>query len=219
MNNIPKLGTNSSATSSPTPVKIRSRPIPLNGMIWSARPASTRQIAPATPGKTTPGCVNSTYSPSSPAKIRSSAICGSEIMFRKRLTRLISSRTTCADLVRNTTSWRPTCTLLPSIFSSSSSRSSATRSITFFSSASFDVIALESRTASIAHLTLRLRSCAIDSMNAAAKFSIFSAEWSRAPSDLGSSRFSPGSGGGDPPGNSDTGCAAPILVPGAIAAT
>ena len=73
--------------------------------------------------------------------------------------------------------------------------------MTFFLSASFSVIATLLRTAWIAHSVLRPRFCAMLSLNEAVKFSIFSpitplTSW-------------------PPPA---TGWAAPILVPGAIAA-
>ncbi len=75
-------------------------------------------------------------------------------------------------------------------------------SMTFFLSASLSVIATLLRTAWIAHSALRPRFCAMLSLNDAVKFSIFSpitplTSW-------------------PPPA---TGWAAPMLVPGAIAAT
>jgi hypothetical protein len=71
-------------------------------------------------------------------------------------------------------------------------------------------MASDSRTALSAHSTLRFRSLAIDSMNAMVNFSAFSAATSRR--SLSSSR-SP------PPPLALTGEAAPMLVPGAMAAT
>jgi hypothetical protein len=91
--------------------------------------------------------------------------------------------------------------------------------MTFFSSASDPVIATESRTASIAHSTFRPRSSAIDSAKAAVKFSTFSAMTSSWVF-RGSSPSSFLDGGRScPEGMIETGWAAPMLVPGAMAAT
>ena len=78
-------------------------------------------------------------------------------------------------------------------------------SITFNSSAFSEVIDALSFTDDLAHSTLRLRLVAIASMRPTAKFSPFCF--------ITSSVFS------TPPGPSETGCAAPMLVFGAIAAT
>ena len=83
-----------------------------------------------------------------------------------------------------------------------SSRSFATKSTTWIFAASSAVIDTLSRTAFTAHSTLRPRRWAIASLNDAVKFSIFSP---RTP--LMSSPCPP------------TGCAAPMFVPGAMAAT
>ena len=107
--------------------------------------------------------------------------------------------------MRESTSLRfspPTSTSRPSACATTSSRSFATKSTTWIFAASSAVIETLSRTAFTAHSTFRPRRCAIASLNEAVKFSIFSP---RTP--LISSPCPP------------TGCAAPMFVPGAMAAT
>ena len=90
----------------------------------------------------------------------------------------------------------------PSIFARRSGSESATRSTTFSFTASRSVIETDWRTAFSAHSTLRPRSVAMVRANAAASLATFSIMV-----------LSP------PPPPTDTGCAAPMFVAGAIAAT
>ena len=115
--------------------------------------------------------------------------------------RLIWYRSTRAPLMESV-SLRPSrSTLRPSAWLSRSSMSLAMISMTFFLSASCAVIETLRRTASIAHSAFLPRCRAIVSPNEAVKFSIFSPM-----TPLTSC----------PP--LATGCAAPMLVAGAIAA-
>ena len=95
-----------------------------------------------------------------------------------------------------------TSTVRPSARATTSSRSLATKSTTFSRAASSAVMETLLRTALAAHSTLRPRLCAIASLNEAVKLTIF-----RPIVPLMSSPPPP------------TGWAAPMLVPGAMAAT
>ncbi len=132
-------------------------------------------MPPATPGRITPGVVNSTYSPRIPARISSTAMSGLASTSKKRVVRLISTSRSSAPARASLRGTPATVTSRPSICASRSVRSGATRSTTPSFSASSAGIATDSRTAFTAHSTLRFRSRAMDSMKAAAKFSAFSA--------------------------------------------
>ncbi len=109
---------------------------------------------------------------------------------------------TGAPLVANVTGPREVFTVRPSILSRRSGTLSATRSTTLRLTASRSVAETEDRTAFSAHSTLRPRSAAIVRAKAAASFSTFLV--------ISLSM---------PPPPTGTGCAAPMLVAGAIAAT
>ena len=129
---------------------------------------------------------------------------------KSRWSWVISMGVTGSPATASVTVLPATLTSRPSISSRSSSRSFATRSITPSSRATSCVLASASRTALSAHSTLRSRSFAIDSMKAIVNFSAFSCD---------TSRRSPSSSRWPPPPPALTGEAAPMLVPGAMAAT
>ncbi len=127
---------------------------------------------------------------------------GSEIRARKRSRKRTSMTLTGASLVARVTWPRVVLTVRPSILASRSGTLSATRSAILSLTASRSVADTEERTAFSAHSALRPRSVAMVRAKAAASFSIFLIiSLSPVP----------------PP--TATGCAAPIFVAGAIAAT
>ena len=135
---------------------------------------------------------------------------GSTSTFRKRVRSGIGSSCTGATAIVERHALAAELDLAPvDLRAAASARSAATRSITCSRSASSAVTATDSRTAFAAHSTLRSRSLAIDSMKAASRFSAFcDGDVAALPllAPAASRRRCP------------TGCAAPMLEPGAIAA-
>ena len=126
---------------------------------------------------------------------------GSVIRARKRSRKRMSMTFTGAPLVSRVTAPRFVFTTRPSIFSSRSGRRSAIRSITFSLRASRSVTDTHDRTAFSIHSAFRPRSTASVRAKAAASFSTFlSISLSICPPTA-------------------TGCAAPMFVAGAMAAT
>ena len=121
---------------------------------------------------------------------------------RKRSRNPTAIGVTAASLVASVTEPFGVFTTRPSILARRSGTLSATRSTTLSFTASRSVADTDERTAFSAHSTLRPRSVAIERAKAAASFSTFL---------LISLSIWP------PP--AATGCAAPILVAGAMAAT
>ncbi len=121
--------------------------------------------------------------------------------FRKRSRKLVSMATTFASRVASVTGPFDVFTVRPSIFASRSGIESAIRSTTFSVTASRSVTDTDSRTAFSAQSAFRPRSIAIVRANAAASFATFFI--------ISLS----------PPPETATGCAAPMFVAGAIAAT
>ena len=159
------------------------------------------EIPPMTPGRMTPGVESSKKRPSIPSIISTYATFGSVIRFRNRSRNPTSIGITVAARVASVTGPFTVRTTRPSTFASRSAMESATRSTTFRRTASRSVIETDWRTAFSAQSALRPRSAAIERTNAAASFSIFVM--------LVLSGFP----------DTATGCAAPMFVAGAIAAT
>ncbi len=196
-----------SATSSPTPRMHSARAPALTGSIWKATPAMRTQIAPTTPGTMVPGWNSSSMMPITPSMAMRYAICGSASACSTRSRMVHSTVRSSAPAVCSRRVSPPSCTSRPSIFRKSSGTSSATRSITFSRSASVAVIETLSRTAFSAQSTLRERRSAMPCTKAAVSFSIFF-------SIVSTSEFF-----STPPPPMPTGCAAPMLLDGAMAAT
>ena len=158
-------------------------------------------MPPTTPGSIAPGLDNSNISPYIPMIINIYAMLGSLKAFKILSLRPISILTRSASFVLNTLFPPSVTTSRPSIWTRRSSMLDATRSIILRSNASFSVTETLDLTASSAHFTFLPLFSAIDFMYAAASFSTFF---------FISLSISP------PP--KATGWAAPIFVPGVMAA-
>jgi len=139
-----------------------------------------------------------------PSIIRTYATFGSVMTLRNRSRKPISIALTRASFVSSFTEPFVVLTVRPSIFASRSGNESAMRSTTLSRTASRSVTDTDSRTAFSAQSALRPRSTAIERAKAAASFAIFFMLSLSAPA---------------PPPPTATGCAAPMFVAGAIAAT
>ena len=182
--------------------KSAASPVRLTGSTWNDASASSRQIAPATPGKYTPGCANSKYSPINPRHHQQVHDVGIGERVEQPLTEASSSRASLSRLpARASRSGPPPspCGRSPAS-AGCANRARQCRSRAWPAPRARQSTTLW-RTACSTQSSLRPRCCAIVRAKVAAKFSIF---WPISP------LTSP------PP--SSTGCAAPIVVPGAIAA-
>ena len=175
------------------------------GSTWNAKKASRRLSPPATPGRMLPGFQSSMVRPSMPSVSSRYAICGCAIAPRNRCRRDISTRRTSASRVFSTTG-RPSNRLIvrPSSCLRRSGTSLATRSTRGGEAraASPSVKARLSSTACSARATFLWRASASERTYAAVSDVAFFASVS--------SIFCP---------SPETGCAAPMCVPGAMAAT
>src|SRR5215470_1261004 len=197
----PWLATLISAIRSPTPKRMRSTPAQLMGKLWKAKKARISAMPPITPGRMAPGFCSSKKMPSMPTIIRMYAMFGSVMSARRRSRKRTSMGLTVAPRVSRVTGPRAVLTVRPSALARRSGTLSATRSTTFSLTASRSVIDTDDRTARSAQSTLCPRSVASVRAKAAASFSI----------------FLPISFPVSPP--MATGCAAPMFVAGAMAAT
>src|SRR5881397_1784497 len=201
MASTPWLVTFTSAMKSTIAKRISSRPAKLIGRLWNAKNARISEMPPMTPGRIAPGVDSSKMRPSVPSIIKTYATFGSVMTASTRSRKPISIGLATASRVASVTGPRDVFTVRPSSFVSRSGMESAMKSTTFSRTASRSVTDTDWRTAFSPQSAVRPRSTAMVRMKAAASFSTLRMLSLSTP----------------PP--TATGCAAPMLVAGAIAAT
>ena len=199
---MPWLVTQISETNSSRAKTRSATPAAFAASVPSAKSAITIAMTPITPGKIRLGLESSKISPKVPRVKSRSAICGSTTTCRKVSIRFGSFVSTRAPASNSVIRRPATSTLFPSALCSTSATSLATKSTTFSRAASSSRTDALFRTASSAHRALRPRANAIFCATATVSFSTFCRR-----SPLMSLP------------EESTGCAAPMFVAGAMAAT
>ena len=184
-----------------TASKTNTTPAQLTGRLPAARNASSRQIAPTTPGAMRPGLNNSMTRPRLPRVSRIKETLGSDMTSKNNSSRFLPNRLGSTSRVSRILDPLEVSTSNPSTWASSPLRSSATKSTILNSTASLALNEAASLTVSSSFSSLRPRSWAMLRISAAAAFSILLARVSSKSRPV-----------------EETGVAAPMLVPGAMTA-
>ena len=199
---MPWLGTHISATNRTTAKTMRAIPAPFASSVPMAKSARRIAMTPTTPGKMRLGFESSKMSPYVPTVKSRSATCGSVMKWRIPSSGLNGWLSLDVAAVARVTGPSGSRTSRPLAARSSSGTLEAIRSTMRSSSASSAVMLTLSRTALSAQSAFLPRAVAMLRIWATASFSTFV-------------RRSPSISSPD----EDTGCAAPMFVAGAIAAT